>query len=105
MNQKLNWTRRGRANAAGVSIPVRFDIAGTAFHIKIKYSSRNGLLILDPPLIPGVFDSRPCADGVDTLSQVLFRRGPAVASMTLHETMLDERRLEAVLKAAGKKRC
>lgn len=102
MNQKLNWARR-RTNAAGVNIPVRFDSHAAGFEIKIKRSVGNKVLNLDPPLIPEIFDMRARVNGMAPLS--LFKRGSAMASATLHETMLDERRLEAVLKMNRKKRC
>ncbi|HEY1790283.1 MAG TPA: hypothetical protein VGJ73_19210 [Verrucomicrobiae bacterium] len=102
MNQKLNWMRRGRMNTAGADMPVRFN-SEAAFEVKIKKSVGNKTLNLDRPLISGIFDLRACVNGIEAqVSLSLFKRRPA---MTLHETMLDERRLEAVLKAARKKRC
>src|SRR5580698_6462340 len=102
MNQKLNWMRRGRMNTAGAGLPVRFN-SEAGFEVKIKKSVGNKTLHLDPPLASGIFDLRACVNGIQAqVSLSLFKRRPA---MTLHETMLDERRLEAVLKAARKKRC
>lgn len=104
MNQKLNWTRRDRSNAAVVGIPVRFNSAA-AFEIKIKRPAVSGLLDLDPPPVPGIFDWRGRVNGIQALTPlVLFKRAHALASGTLSNTVLHERRLEAVVRAARKKR-
>jgi hypothetical protein len=106
MNQKRNWSKRGRSKVAGVSIPVRFDSA-RAFDIKIKRPAANGLLDLDPPHVPGIFDLRARVNGIETLMPLaFFKRVHAAASGALshHHTILHERRLEAVLRATRKKR-
>jgi hypothetical protein len=104
MNQKFNGTKDGRTNMS-MGIPIRFEAEAAGFEIKIKRSTRHGTLDLDPPLVPRMFNSRARVTGVALLAQLpLFKRGPAIAS-ALHETMMDERRLEAILKAARKKRC
>lgn len=108
VNQKINSTKRGRTNAAGLSIPIRFFVDATGFEVKVKSSASNKILNLDPPPVPGFFDLYLCmrADDVPALvPPQLFKRGPAIAAVSLPETMLDERRLEAVLKMARKKRC
>ena len=105
MNQKFNGTKDGRTSAASVGIPIRFEAEAAGFEIKIKRSARSGILDLDPPLVPRMSNSPARLTGVALLAQLpLFKRAPAMAS-ALHETMLDERRLEAILKAARKKRC
>jgi hypothetical protein len=102
MNQKFNWRRGKLTNAAGVGIPVRFNTRA-GFEVKIKNSRGNGM-DLDGPLVPAIFDLRAQAGGVEALvSLALFKRSPALASMTLSEIMLDERRLAAVLKARKKR--
>jgi hypothetical protein len=110
MNRKFNWVRRSRNNAAQNAIPVRFDPA-PSFEIHIKRSRRNTILDLDPPLVPKIDGMQARAAGRQTLRILLspFNRGvraPAMAAVTLlDELHLDERRLEAVLKNARKKRC
>jgi hypothetical protein len=105
MNKKINWMRRGRTNVAGVGIPVRFYVDAMGFDVTIKKAAVKKILNVDPPLVP-FFDPRMRANGLPTLARLpLFKRSPAMASMTLHDTMLDERRLEAVLKMTRKKRC
>lgn len=85
-------------------MPVRFNsVAG--FEVKIKNSAGHKMLDLEPPLVPGIFDLRTRVNGIEGPAPLpLFKRRPAMASVTLHETMLDQRRLEAVLKSARKKR-
>lgn len=105
MNKKINWMRRGRTNVAGVGIPVRFYVDAMGFDVTIKKAAVKKILNVDPPLVP-FFDPRMRANGLPALAPLpLFKRSPAIASMTLHDTMLDERRLEAVLKMTRKKRC
>jgi hypothetical protein len=106
MNKKINWMRRGRTNVAGVGIPVRFYVDATGFDVTIKKAASKKILNVDPRLVPEFFDPRMRVNGFPALAPLpLFKRSPAMASMTLHDTMLDERRLEAVLKMTRKKRC
>jgi hypothetical protein len=106
MNKKINWIKRGRTNVAGVGIPVRFYVDATGFDVTIKKAATKKILNVHAPLVPEFFDPRMRANGLPALAPLaLFKRGPAMASVTLHETMLDERRLEAVLKMTRKKRC
>jgi len=105
MNQKLNWTTRGRINGDRKGIPVRFG-PDVMFAVKIKNSGRNSILNLDPLL--SEFSLPVRANGRERLKTLLapFNRARALASVTLlDELHLDERRLHAVLKNARKKRC
>lgn len=107
MNQKFNWIRRKLTNAAKLAIAVRFE-PDPSFALEIKRSRRNTIMDLDPPLVPKIDDLPARANGRQTLRVLLapFNRGPAMAAVTLlDELHLDERRLEAVLKNARKKRC
>ena len=93
-------------NAARRGMPIRFD-PDAAFEVKIKKSGRNAILHLDPPLLPE-YDLPVRANGRERLKILLapFDRAHAMASVTLlDELHLDQRRLEAVLKNARKKRC
>ncbi|HEV2328671.1 MAG TPA: hypothetical protein VGY56_07790 [Verrucomicrobiae bacterium] len=105
MNQKLNWTTRGRINGGRKGIPVRFG-PDAIFAVKIKNFGRNPMLNFDP-LIPE-FSLSVRTNERERLKTLLapFNRAHAMASVTLlDELHLDERRLYAVLKNARKKRC
>ena len=106
MNQKFNWTKRGRAGEAVWGIPVRFG-PGFAFDIKVKKSSgKNRLPDLEPPLVPELLDLHTRGDRNHALRPLpLYKRGPAITPGSLGERALDQRRLEAVFKSSRKKRC
>jgi hypothetical protein len=97
MNNKPNWTKGSRANGVGIDIPIRFDPRATGFEIKIRTLVADTISEVHLPLVPRLYDA--------TMTVPLFKLAPAMSRVTLAETMMDERRLEAVLKTVRKKRC
>jgi hypothetical protein len=105
MNEKFNRSRRGRTNTAGTDIPVLFNPHATGFAVKIKISERHVMWNSDSPVLE-LIDGHSRANGSHALIPIrLFKKGQAMSLLTRLETMLDERRLAAVLKNARKKRC
>ncbi|HEX3628534.1 MAG TPA: hypothetical protein VH280_24255 [Verrucomicrobiae bacterium] len=105
MNQKLNWARRGRANAARIAIPLQIG-PDAVFEVKVKRSQRHTIVNLDPPLVQDLNHLPMRAN--ERLKALLapFNRRHLMAPVTLlDERHLDGRRLEAVLRVARKKRC
>lgn len=106
MNQKKNWTRRSRMNAATRDIPVRFSRGAAGFEVKIKSSARHRIPVLETPLVQRSLDLNTRPDGINDMSALaLLRTRSVLALVTLPESTLAGRRLEALLKAARKKRC
>jgi hypothetical protein len=106
MNHKLNWAKHGRTSGFVWGIPVRFG-PGTAFDIKVRKSSgKSRIPVLEPPLVPELFDLHARGGGTNALRVLpLYKKGPTMTPMPLHERILDQRRLEAGFKTNRKKRC
>jgi hypothetical protein len=104
MNHKINWVKRGRMSGAVLGIPVRFDPC-LAFDVKVKKShGKSRVPDLEPPLVSELFELHTRGDhGLRPMT--LFKKGSAIASVTLQERTLVQRRLEAVFKTGRKKRC
>lgn len=102
MNHKIKWMRRSRLNAAARDIPIRFGRGATGFEVKIKTSARNPILDVETLRIQ-VFGLNGRVGSIHVMP--VFRRELVMAPVTLPERILNERRLEAVLKTTRKKRC
>lgn len=110
MNQKSNWKRETNeeigVNPAFRGIPVKFEPKTAGFDVDIKKAVTVNIgFETEAPLVPGLFNLNSRMGGSEAMARLsLFKVGPAMTRATLPETMLDERRLEAVLKAVPKKR-
>jgi hypothetical protein len=105
MNQKINWMRRSRLNTAARDIPIRFGRGAAGFEVKIKSSARNRILDVETLRIQ-VFGSNGLVGSIEVVPPLpVFRRELVMAPATLPVRILNERRLEAVLKTSRKKRC
>ncbi|MGH7939573.1 MAG: hypothetical protein ACREFR_00690 [Limisphaerales bacterium] len=101
MKRKLNLAKSRKRVNSGTVMPVRFYHAA-GFQIKIKKPARNyGTMDFDQPLVPALFLQRPGGPARMHALLPLFHNGPAITPAT----MLNERRLHAVLKMTRKKRC